>query len=158
MVKPVSGFSVIELMVTLMILAFLVLLGASLSIGWVHRAKVNEAKSKLQQAYGMAMAIAQRNVGGVRGTTLAAGLKLSGQDLLVCSGNPASENCTADNAVMRWKSILPSKTTMKINGSTSTIQTLALDNTGAPRNENGSIAGTAYEITCGDESETGDLR
>lgn len=158
MVKAHLGFSLVELMVTVTILTLLMLLGASLSSAWIHRAKVHEAKTKVVQAYGMALALAQRNASGATGEAPAAGFKLNGGSLLVCAGDPEASGCTADNAAMRWKATLPNSTTVKINDSTETTQTLAFDNTGAARKSDGAVAETKFEITCGSESETGYLR
>ena len=157
-VKSHSGFSLVELMVTVTILTLLVLLGASLSSVWVQRAKVHEAKTQLQQAQGIAAALAQRNAKGITGASIAAGFKVSGQSLLVCVGDPAGATCVASNATARWKSTLPAGVTIKLNDSTDTTQMLAFDNTGVARKSDGSVAGSKFEITIGGQSETGYLR
>lgn len=144
MVNRRAGFSLVELAITLAILALLLLVGASLTTTWVQRAKVGEAKSKLLQAYGSAVAVAQRNAVGIALPGVAAAVKVVGQNLMVCSGK--ATDCTAQ--VSTWKAELPSNTSVSIGGA----QALEFDNTGAA-----SISPT-YAITSGNQSESGTLR
>lgn len=151
MVRKRAGFSLVELMITLAILAFLLLVGASLTVSWANGARVQEAKSKLQQAYGMAVAIAQRNSVGAALSGEAAAVKLSAQALMVCSGR--ATDCTTETA--SWKAELPGNTTVSIGGASAAAgaaQTLAFDNTGA------ASTATTYSITCGNKNESGTLR
>lgn len=55
------GLTLIELMVTLVVMAFLLLLGVSLGGDWVNGARTQQARSDLEQGWGVAKALALRN-------------------------------------------------------------------------------------------------
>ncbi|MDH1767668.1 prepilin-type N-terminal cleavage/methylation domain-containing protein [Comamonas aquatica] len=55
------GLTLIELMVTLVIMAFLLLVGISLGGDWVNGARTQQARSDLEQGWGVAKALALRN-------------------------------------------------------------------------------------------------
>jgi len=138
-------------MVTIAILAILASVGVGLTSAWIQGAKVHEAKTKLTQSFGMAVAIAQRNSTGAALSDAAASLKLSGQDLIVCSGAPAS--CTSGSSAQQWKATLPNNTSVSIGGASSgSDQTLSLDNTGA------ALSSAGYVIKNGSVSEKGTLQ
>lgn len=56
-----QGLTLIELMVTLVVMAFLLLLGVSLGGDWVNGARTQQARSDLEQGWGVAKALALRN-------------------------------------------------------------------------------------------------
>lgn len=151
MVRKHTGFSLIEMMITIVILAILASVGVAFTSAWIQKARVHETRTKLIQSFGMAVAIAQRNSTGASLSDAAAGLKLSGQNLIVCSGNPAS--CTSGSSAQQWKATLPNNTSVSIGGaSVDSDQTLSLDNTGA------ALSSAGYVITNGSVSETGTLQ
>lgn len=55
------GLTLIELMVTLVVMTFLLLLGVSLGGDWVNGARTQQARSDLEQGWGVAKALALRN-------------------------------------------------------------------------------------------------
>ena len=55
------GFTLIELMVTLAILAMLLLMAAPLAADWVHGARTLQARGTLVQGFAHAKALALRN-------------------------------------------------------------------------------------------------
>lgn len=154
MVAKSAGFSLIELTITMAIMALLAGAAAPFTLSWVRAAKVSEAKSKLLQGYVLAKALAQRNPTGANAPAAAAGLRLENQTLFVCAGDPANPNdCAATGVNMKWQTPLPPSTTIKIG--TQGSQTLALDNTGLPLCM--PLSESSYKIENGDQNETGDL-
>lgn len=59
--QPQAGFSLIELMITLTILAILLFMGQALTRAWIDRAHVNETMNVLQTALSMTKSSALRN-------------------------------------------------------------------------------------------------
>lgn len=56
-----AGLTLIELMVTLTVMAFLLLLGVSLGGDWVNGSRTQQARGDLEQGWGVAKALALRN-------------------------------------------------------------------------------------------------
>ncbi len=65
------GFTLIELMVTLAILAMLLLMAAPLAADWVHGARTLQARGTLVQGFENAKALALRNPCGAPNETQA---------------------------------------------------------------------------------------
>jgi prepilin-type N-terminal cleavage/methylation domain-containing protein len=144
----VAGVTLIELMVTLVILALLLLAALPFTSSWVYSARVNDGKAKVIEGYGLAKALALRNPTGARAPAAAAGLRLDGLVLYVCSGNPAdTTTCGAGKSAVSWQAVLLENTTVSLGGA----QTLAMDNTGLP------LSTASYTVTYRSESETGTL-
>ncbi|KAA8733780.1 prepilin-type N-terminal cleavage/methylation domain-containing protein [Acinetobacter qingfengensis] len=78
-----NGYSLIEIMVVIVIVAILAVLGTSLSRGWIDQAELNKANAALQSAVNLARAAALRNGGGVTGNTAAACIKFYQKELTV---------------------------------------------------------------------------
>lgn len=135
-------------MVVVAIILILALMGSMLTASWVHSARVNEAKSKLLQGFEMARALAQRNPNATRLPNVAAGIKVDGDSLLVCLGDPVLSVCAKDAAAMRWWSSMPANTTVVIGNEATS---LGIDNTGMP------LSTSTYSITNGSVNETGNL-
>jgi len=146
-----KGFSLVELMVVVSIIAVLALAGSLFSISWVQAARVDEAKSKLLQGFRMARALAQRNPEDIRVPDAAAGIKLSGAGvLLVCIGDPASSNCAENGSSTKWRAVMPVNTSVEIGPAGGTV--IGVDNTGMP------LSASAYTIKNGGEHEKGTLQ
>jgi type IV pilus assembly protein PilA len=106
------GFTLIELMVTIAIVALLALVSAPMALSWVNGARVADARAKLTQGFGKAKALALRNPGQVTGAAAAASLVLdaAGPKLRVCVGGAV--RCTATAASLVWQVGLPAGVTI----------------------------------------------
>jgi prepilin-type N-terminal cleavage/methylation domain-containing protein len=145
MVARQQGFSLIELGVTLAVMVVLMGAAAPLTMSWVKSSRIADAKAKLQQAYGLSKALAQRNAVGARAPAPAAGMKLDGDTLLVCSGDPSvSSACAVSGASnVVWRAKFPVDTTATIGSG----QKLGFDNTGLP------LSSIDFNINSGGQSE-----
>ena len=65
------GFTLVELMVTLSLLAVVLVSGVALTSGWVDDARINEGGSQMETAYAKARAAAIKNSTGSTGTAAA---------------------------------------------------------------------------------------
>ncbi|MGA7439942.1 MAG: prepilin-type N-terminal cleavage/methylation domain-containing protein [Luteibacter sp.] len=100
-----SGFSLIELMVTLTVLAFLILLSAPLTRAWVQSAHQRSAYGMLLEALGRAKALSLRNAAAQTDQTLpVAAACLIGSDARVVVPVGTSLSCAAG---IVWSSTLP---------------------------------------------------
>jgi prepilin-type N-terminal cleavage/methylation domain-containing protein len=163
MVGQHRGFSLIELMITVMILGLLMLVGVPFTAGWIHSAQVNEVRALVVQGYGQAKAAAVRNPLGQQGTEPSASLKLVTDDdgnatLLVCAGEPEDDECDIGGGRVTWQTGLSRGTEPKLReGIAVTLNDdnngiIEFDSVGLPNN------GTDYSVTKGEESVEGDLR
>ncbi|MBP9940624.1 MAG: prepilin-type N-terminal cleavage/methylation domain-containing protein [Comamonas sp.] len=163
-----AGFTLIELMVTLVIMALLMLVTVPLASDWIHSAQTRDAHNKLVQSYGIAKALALRNPLDKDKNTTAAVLRIVLDTdagvvrLLVCSEDPAADTtaCAVGGARLLASADYPSSVTTVLGGSTLTATTsplkVELDNRGgliAP-------ASTAYTLSRGasQNDETGNLQ
>ena len=163
--RPHRGFTLIELMVTLAVLAMLLLATVPLAADWTYSAQTRDAHSKLVRSYGTAKALALRNPLGTQAGTQAAGLRLqldgSLVQLLVCMGDPAdASTCTPGNARVLATAHYSSAVATTLGGTllaAGTALTVALDNRGALVPVSSS---TAYTLTRGgsQNNETGTLQ
>lgn len=146
MVARQQGFSLVELGITLAVMAVLMGAAVPFTLSWVKSSRIADAKAKLQQAYDLSKALAQRNAVGAHAPEPAAGVKLDGNTLLVCGGDPAtSSTCAASGASkVMWRATLPGDTTVSFGSS----QVLGFDNTGLP------LAGIDFTINSGGQRET----
>lgn len=146
MVARQQGFSLVELGVTLAVMAVLMGAAVPFTLSWVKSSRIADAKAKLMQAYDLSKALAQRNAAGAHGSAPAAGVKLDGETLLVCSGDPAtSSTCAASGASkVMWRATLPANTSITFGSS----QVLGFDNTGLP------LTSLDFTINSGGQNET----
>jgi len=108
MVRRHSGFTFIELMIVILIIGLLAFVAAPLSTGWVDEGAIIEARGLVNQAHGQAKSLALRNPGAALGNTVAASVKLSGGNILVCQGAPDAVGCVAGGAAVSWQTAWPS--------------------------------------------------
>ena len=133
--KP-QGFTLIEIMITLTVLAFLLFLGAPLTSAWTDGAQQQTAASLLREGIGRAKAQALRNPGGVRNADEpAAALCYSNQTLVLYridrpNSGTASVNCAATSNII-WSAALPSKPAVKLSDDNS-FSCSAFNNQGLP--------------------------
>lgn len=119
-----TGFTLVEMLVVLAIMALLLLAAAPLTLHWVHGAHTAEAKSKLALAYEQAKALALRNPCSAYGTlaaaTLKAELKGTTVHLTVLAGDAASTAAHCPFLQARpnpqWQTDLPSGVALHIQG------------------------------------------
>lgn len=144
------GFTLIELMITVLLIGVLALMAGPYTINWMHLSDIQRAKGQLVQAHGMAKAAALRNPQAAIGETPVAAIHLeSGPSQLTvigCLGG--GDNCSESTL---WSELLPSGVELKFDGDVTEIE---LNNTGGFL---GDTSGLGYEISKGDQNETGKL-
>ena len=136
------GFTLIELMVTLAILAMLLLMAAPLAADWVHGARTLQARGTLVQGFENAKAQALRNPGAnpnATGTPAAAALeaKIEGATVTLNVLAQGGSGCALLGARPnpQWTARLPDGVGLTLNGTlltTGTPLTVNLDNRGLP--------------------------
>ena len=146
------GFTLIELMVTLTILALLMVAAVPLATVWIDGARVQDAQSRLLQGYGVGKAIALRNPSKAQIPAAAAGIKLTSDGtLLACAGDPDASSCVPGDATVKWQAALPSGVTIVLGGN-ATMRTLGIDNTSLP------LGIATFQIRKGNENAGGTLQ
>ncbi|WP_269751433.1 pilus assembly FimT family protein [Denitrificimonas caeni] len=138
------GFSLIELMIGLALLAFLIMLAAPFTNTWSDSAKLHEAESLLRQGVGRAKALAQRNEKGVTGSQAAA---------VLCNDNATlslyqAATCTGTTV---WSAKLPAVVIIK--NSETVFGCLAISNRGLPVASNSCNLQSEYTLSIGGKSE-----
>lgn len=128
MVKQTSGFTLVELMITVALIGLLATIAAPYTVQWFQDAQVRQAANLLESAYGRARATAQRNPEGATESDPAAVLKLTNSAVLVCSGAAAS--CNAGSSHLLWQAAITDGVTLTVNGSAT--GSFELLNTGHP--------------------------
>lgn len=124
MVARQSGFTLVELMVTIVIIGILAVVGVSFSNSWTDEAAITDAKSQLSRAFGQAKAVSMRNpTGATSDSAVAASVSLSGGVLLVCEGPANGAGCVAGGAAVVSQSTWP-------NGVTANIAQISINNRG----------------------------
>ena len=139
------GFTLIELMVTLAILAMLLLMAAPLAADWVHGARTLQARGTLVQGFENAKALALRNPcadPNATGTPAAAALEAKIEGTTVTLNVLALPQGVSGCALLgarpnpQWTARLPDGVGLTLNGTllttSSTPLTVQLDNRGLP--------------------------
>ena len=138
------GFTLIELMVTLAILAMLLLMAAPLAADWVHGARTLQARGTLVQGFENAKALALRNPCGAPNETQAYAAVLEAEldgttvTLNVLALPQGVSGCALLGARPnpQWTARLPDGVGLTLNGTllttSSTPLTVNLDNRGLP--------------------------
>ena len=125
MVVRQGGFTLVEVMVTIALLGILALVAAPYTIAWVDEARVGEARAQLSRAYSHAKSIALRNPNEVTGNEVAASVTLSGDDILVCAGEPT---CNENGAA--WQGGWPTGVTLAIAIGNTPLEDIRINNRG----------------------------
>jgi len=150
----------IEVVVTLGIVAFLVLATAPLASDWVHRSMTHTALTQVTLGFNVAKALALQNPNAVAVPTAAAGLKIATDGttttVYVCTGSSTGTGCTgtgctgtALGATVKWCTTYSGLVTTSLNAvtaTTATSLTLDFDNRGE------ASASTAFTFTRGNSS------
>lgn len=141
------GFSLIELLVSLALLAFFITLAVPFTNTWSNNTKLHEAESLLRQGVGRAKALAQRNELGITGSQTAAILcqdsttaVLKLYQAATCTGTPV------------WSAQLP--TAVNITNGETLFSCLAISNRGLPVASNSCNVTSTYTLSIGGESDT----
>ncbi len=153
------GFSLVELMVTLSIMAVLLMASVPFMKDWTYSRQIKDAQSKLLSAYGLAKSLALRNPDAVQSNLTAAGLKIetSGAllQLYVCSGDPGSGNCASSGSSLLWSANFPSAVELTLGGTSvsgASATTVSLNNRAVPTSGTVlsytlTVSGSAYDAS-----------
>jgi Tfp pilus assembly protein FimT len=135
-----GAFSLVELLVSLAIMSFLLLVSAPFLSDWTYSRQIKDAQSKLLSGYGLAKALALRNPEGVTSDAAARITASAGSDnwlLYVCTASASITACDSSNAV--WKADFPAGIALTLSTSassvcptTSSAPSISIDNRGAP--------------------------
>lgn len=141
------GFTLVELMVTLAVLAIILSAALPLTSNWSSSAHQLETANLLKQGVSRAKAIALRNPGGVGLDKAAAALCLSDNKIsLVRQDKAGAFSCApTDSANSIWSATVPSGVSVKIGGAS--FQCLAMNNRGLPANQTGCTTATTQYIS-----------
>ena len=121
------GFTLVELMVTIALLAFLLMIAAPYTSAWANNARLLEGQRILEEGIGRAKALALRNPNGrtVEDSTPAALLCLDSTNRTLSLYAPAGTSCTG---TARWTARLPNGFAAKVG--TQNLASLPFDNRG----------------------------
>ena len=115
------GFTLVEVMVAVSLIAILAAVGAPLTAQWTTSAEQTSAKGVMAQAVGRAKALAMRNQFGINEDKSAAAICLSNTNqvqVLTASSTITSVNCGTGGGVSTWQSTMGSSLSFKVAGST----------------------------------------
>ena len=122
------GFSLVELMVTLAIVALLALMAMPFSTRWMDSDRQLQARGTLTEGVGQARALSLRNPGGIAHGSPAACLRLATDNVLEVARLAVGEAC-ADGAVV-WNGRLNSSIVLREPGTGTPFQCVAFDSRG----------------------------
>jgi len=125
--KAQSGFTLVELVVTLVIVVLIMLVAVPFTQSWVNSASVRESKSLLQQAYSRARAMGLANANEIKDGTAAAYMCVANAKLYV---QPiTATTCGTDFA---WTGDIKSNTSITVGTTSSIFSCMGLNNLGLP--------------------------
>lgn len=139
--RHAQGFTLIELLVVVTLLSMVLLAAAPLATSWASGAQKREARSKLEQAYGMAKALALRNPCGIRDSSAATvQLKVTVEGTqatvtVAMAGDSSSCSFLTAQANPQWTAQLAPGVSVLMDKDTATKDTpltLSLSNRGYP--------------------------
>lgn len=109
--KAARGFTIVELMVTIAIMVFLMLVTLPLAIRWVHGVQVSKSKDALMEGMAQARSFALRNPFLVQASAstprpVVARLELDNAKASVVLNCPDSSLCNNTNSQIVWSSDL----------------------------------------------------
>lgn len=137
MVKSVSdGFTLIEMLVVVAIMAFLALIAAPFTTAWVDAARVRQSTHRLVEAMAHAKSVALRNGNSVSGDAPSSVLVVADAKLCVYDRVPSKLACNGDAV---W--IAETSANVALNGQS--VQCVALNNLALQ------VTAVINSVTCG---------
>lgn len=124
------GFTLIEILITIAIIALIILVAAPLSGGWVRDADLINTEAQLTEAVGRAKAAALRNNRAATGDNPAAVICRSNTNLLtVMEGTSAAAPSCTPTGTQIWQAQIKSSITVEVNNTA--FSCLCFNNKGA---------------------------
>lgn len=133
------GFSLIEMMVTMAVMAIMCVAAVPFSFTWADNANLSQAQASLQHGFSVTKALALENPTGQVLSNAAAILCFNSGQLTVYTGAACSGTSV-------WQATLPSGVTVLFGSPTpnATPACIALTNTGAPTSGSGATCTTVF--------------
>lgn len=146
------GFTLIEMMITVLLIGVLALMAGPYTINWVHLSDIQRAKGQLVQTHGTAKAAAMRNPRGFGYPAPVAAIQLNPatRQLKVVECLEGESNCSGSQL---WSEQLPAGISLMFDNDVSNIA-VNLDNTGGALGDKHWLS---YRISKGGQSEEGRL-
>ncbi len=144
--RRLRGYSLIELMVTIVVLMLVLAAAVSLGQGWIQGNKVAKGQGLVQQAYSVAKAFALQNVEGQIGTSATAAVVCLNSGVLNvylgadCDGTPV------------WSGTLPDNTSLTVGTPAVAPACFGFSNQGLRTSSAGTATcslATTYTVTSG---------
>lgn len=123
------GFSLVELMVTLAIVALLALVALPFSARWMDSDRQLQARGTLTEGVGHARALSLRNPGGIAHGAPAACLRLAAGNVLEVARLAVDQACAEGTVV--WDGRLGASIALREPGTGTPFQCVAFDSRGA---------------------------
>lgn len=128
MVSGHRGFTLVELMITLALIAIIAMAAVPYTASWIHAAQVQTTAANLEQAFAKAKALALRNPSGVTASAPAASVKLAGNIVIVCSGAAGDAGCSLGGGNMVWQGNVTDGVAIQSGGAA--LSSIVFDNSG----------------------------
>lgn len=154
--KRQLGFTLVELMIVIAVLAFLILATVPLTGAWVQSADVTEVHGDFTEAVGRAKAAAMRNSPAITGNNPVTAICISNTKVLsVLENNGANTpNCTANTGKKLWSTQLD--TDVNFTSAGAAVSCMCFDNKGLLTTQAcaGCLSVTNFTVASGSENDT----
>ena len=152
--RPQRGFTLIELMIVLLIMAMIVLVAAPFTRAWSSSARLTEGKGIMMQAVGRAIALSQRNPMGVDNNFTAAALCVANNVVTVYQpiNSVTSARCNPVIGNLVWSRALPVDLEVKRVDDSPFVSGFCFSNRGILETWNCNNSST-LNLTAGSEDE-----
>lgn len=147
--RTVCGFTIIEVMITLVLIGVLAMMVGPYTINWKHLSDIQQAKGQLFQAHGIAKSAALRNSHGLTEDDSVVAIRLDSENKkLIVIECPDHSICSESKI---WDVQLPAGISLSFDEGMTNIN---LDNTGKIL---GSRNRLGYQLSKGGQSEDGEI-